>query len=192
MDFIFAAVLIILASPLLLVLALSVRLWLGSPILFRQLRPGLNGRPFTLIKFRTMHEHVDAAGSLLPDHLRLSRFGNFLRSTSLDELPELFNVLKGDMSFVGPRPLLLEYLSLYSPAQARRHLVRPGITGLAQVSGRNTVDWPERFALDVWYVENVSLKLDLLILFSTAKRVLTRHGVTPVGKSVTPRFRGTP
>ncbi|HJQ10045.1 MAG TPA: sugar transferase [Gemmatimonadaceae bacterium] len=190
-DFTAAAVLIAVASPLLILLAALVRLQLGRPILFKQLRPGLHGTPFTLIKFRTMHDRFDANGTLLPDQLRLSRFGNFLRSTSLDELPELYNVLKGDMSFVGPRPLLMEYLSLYSPVQARRHLVRPGITGLAQVSGRNMLDWPERFALDVAYVDNVSLKLDLLILMRTAKRVLTRHGVNPVGASVTPRFRGT-
>ena len=190
-DFGLALILIVLLSPLLLVLATLVRLSLGAPVLFRQVRPGLAEKPFTLFKFRTMDQRVDESGNLLPDYVRVTAVGNALRSFSLDELPELFNVLRGDMSFVGPRPLLMEYLPLYSKEQARRHLVRPGITGLAQVSGRNLIDWPERFALDVWYVDHCSLSLDLRILFLTAKRVVTRHGINPVGKPTTPKFRGT-
>ena len=167
--------LVVLALPLLLLWGL-VRSKLGSPVLFRQIRPGLDGRPFMMVKFRTMTDERDAGGELLPDAQRLTAFGRFLRATSLDELPELWNVLSGEMSLVGPRPLLMEYLPLYSPEQARRHEVRPGITGWAQVNGRNALSWEERFKLDVWYVDHRSLWLDLRILLRTAKTVLTGAG----------------
>ncbi|HWR97726.1 MAG TPA: sugar transferase, partial [Candidatus Methanoperedens sp.] len=182
LDVTVAAMALLLLSPLLLAAALAVRLRLGRPVLFRQVRPGRGGRPFVLLKYRTMSDARDGSGVLLPDAGRLSALGRFLRSTSLDELPELFNVLRGDMSLVGPRPLLTEYLPLYTPEQARRHEVRPGITGWAQVNGRNAISWEERFALDVWYVDNRSLRLDLRILALTVAKVLTREGISQEGR----------
>src|ERR1043166_1678071 len=175
LDIGLAALGLLLAAPALLTVGLAVRLRLGSPVLFVQSRPGRRGQPFNMVKFRTMRDTRDAQGCLLPDAQRLSRFGRFLRSTSLDELPALWNVLRGDMSLVGPRPLLTEYLDRYTPAQMRRHDVRPGITGLAQVSGRNALTWPEKFALDVEYVDTISLGQDLAILARTARAVLTRR-----------------
>ena len=176
--------------PMTLVIAFLVRLRLGSPVFFRQRRPGLGGVPFDLVKFRTMRDAVDAEGNLLPDAERLTPFGQWLRSTSLDELPEIWNVLRGDMSLVGPRPLLMEYLPLYTPEQARRHEVRPGITGWAQIHGRNGVAWGERFALDVWYVDNRSLWLDLSILMRTFARVLRREAISAPGEATMSRFTG--
>lgn len=177
--------------PLLVLLSGLVRWRLGSPVFFRQTRPGLHGQPFRLVKFRSMTEQRDAAGELLPDEKRLPPFGRFLRSTSLDELPELWNVLRGEMSLVGPRPLKMEYLPLYSPAQARRHEILPGITGWAQINGRNQTTWEERFAHDNWYRENLSLGLDLKILFRTIGRVLVREGVSAEGHATMPAFRGS-
>lgn len=189
-DFLVAAfALAVLCVPL-MVLASLVRLRLGSPVLFRQRRPGLGGRPFEMIKFRTMTDARAADGTLLPDAQRLTSFGRFLRATSLDELPELWNVLRGDMSLVGPRPLLMEYLPLYSPRQARRHEVRPGITGWAQVNGRNALSWDQKFELDVWYVDNRSLLLDLRIAWLTVRRVLARDGISAAGDATMPRFTG--
>lgn len=176
--------------PVIAVLALSVRCALGSPVLFRQLRPGLHGQPFEMIKFRTMRYSVDTSGRPLPDAERLTPFGRFLRSTSLDELPELWNVLKGDMSLVGPRPLLMEYLPLYNKEQMRRHLVRPGITGWAQVNGRNSISWEDRFRMDIWYVENQSFWIDLKILWLTLLTVLSRGGVSEPGQVTMSRFAG--
>jgi len=176
--------------PVVGVLAVLVRLRLGSPVFFRQVRPGLHGRPFELVKFRSMTDLRDATGALLPDAERLPAFGRWLRSTSLDELPELWNVLKGDMSLVGPRPLLLEYLPLYSAEQARRHEVRPGLTGWAQVNGRNAIGWPERLTMDVWYVDHRSLALDLLIMWRTARNVVARHGISAEGDATMPKFTG--
>jgi len=181
---------LILLSPVLLILAVQVRRKLGSPVLFCQTRPGKNGKPFSMVKFRTMRDALDAQGVPLPDAERLTPFGNFLRSTSLDELPELWNVLKGDMSLVGPRPLLLEYLPLYSPEQCRRHEVRPGVTGWAQVNGRNALSWEEKFALDVWYVDNRSFWLDMKILFLTVKKVLIRDGISADGEATMSKFTG--
>lgn len=183
------AALLILLLPL-LVLSILVRRRLGTPVFFRQTRPGLGGRPFEMLKFRTMTDERDAAGTLKPDSERLTEFGRWLRATSLDELPELWNVLKGDMSLVGPRPLLMQYLPLYSPRQARRHQVRPGITGWAQVNGRNALTWPQKFELDVWYVENRSLWLDLRILWLTARSVLRREGISAAGEATMPAFTG--
>lgn len=177
-------------APFLLLLALLVRLKLGAPILFRQQRPGLHGRAFTLYKLRTMTDARDADGNLLPDAKRLTSFGRFLRSSSLDELPEFFNVLKGDMSLVGPRPLLMQYLDRYTPEQARRHEVRPGITGWAQVNGRNALTWEEKFALDVWYVDNRSLWLDVKILAMTVWQVLKREGISHPGEATMAEFMG--
>ena len=177
--------------PLQLLLAVAVALVIGRPILFCQVRPGLHAQPFRLMKFRTMTDLLDAKGNLLPDADRLSPFGRFLRSTSLDELPELWNVLKGDMSLVGPRPLLMEYVPLYGPGQARRHEVRPGLTGWAQINGRNTVDWADKFKLDVWYVGRRSLSLDLRILWRTVVQVLTRHGISAPGEATMRIFKGT-
>jgi len=182
--------LFVLALPL-LVLWLLVRLKLGSPVLFRQVRPGLHGRPFMMVKFRTMTDERGADGELLPDGQRLNSFGRFLRSSSLDELPELWNVLRGDMSLVGPRPLLMEYLSLYSPEQARRHEVRPGITGWAQVNGRNALSWEARFELDVWYVDHHTLWLDLRILWLTLRKVLVREGISAHGEATMSKFTGS-
>ena len=183
--------LIVLALPL-GVLALLVRRRLGSPAFFRQTRPGLHGRPFQMVKFRTMTDARGPDGALLPDAERLTPFGRWLRASSLDELPELWNVLKGDMSLVGPRPLLMEYLPLYSPEQARRHEVRPGITGWAQVNGRNALGWDEKFALDVWYVDHRSLWLDIQVLGLTVKKVLVREGISAAGEATMPRFAGSP
>ena len=180
-----------LAWPVLLGLAVLVRITHGPPILFRQTRPGLHGRPFQLIKFRTMRSAFDAQGRPLPDAERLTRLGRWLRATSLDELPELWNVLRGDMSLVGPRPLLMEYLPLYSAEQARRHEVRPGITGWAQVNGRNSLSWEEKFELDVWYVEHQSLWLDIKIMAFTIRKVLLREGISAQGEDTMPRFTGS-
>jgi lipopolysaccharide/colanic/teichoic acid biosynthesis glycosyltransferase len=179
---------LVVTAPLALAVALAVRLSLGRPVLYRQLRPGLGGRPFALWKFRTMREAADAVGRPLPDAQRLGRFGRWLRRTSIDELPELVNVLRGEMSLVGPRPLLTEYLPRYDAIQARRHEVRPGITGWAQVHGRNAVGWRERFALDVWYVDHVSAWLDLRILARTVAQVLRGGGVSAEGHATMPRF----
>lgn len=190
-DVTVAAVLLVVLAPLLLLLAVLVALLLGRPVFFVQQRPGRHGRPFQLIKFRTMVDARDASGNLLPDAQRLTRFGRWLRATSLDELPQLWNVLKGDMSLVGPRPLLIEYLPLYSPVQARRHEVRPGITGWAQVNGRNDISWEEKFALDVWYVDNQSLLLDLKILLLTMLRVVQRKGISQRGHATAEKFMGS-
>lgn len=178
-------------SPLLGLIALLVRFKLGSPALFRQRRPGLNGKPFILYKFRSMAGARDAQGNLLPDAERLTTFGSSLRSTSLDELPELFNVLKGEMSLVGPRPLLMQYLDRYSPEQARRHEVKPGMTGWAQINGRNALTWEERFALDVWYVDHQSLVLDLRIIGLTLWKWMTREGINQPGHATMPEFMGS-
>lgn len=189
-DILVAGTLLVILLPVFLVLVLFVRTRLGSPVLFRQQRPGLHGRPFEIIKFRTMTDARDSEGRLLPDGERLTRFGRFLRSSSLDELPELWNVLKGEMSLVGPRPLLMEYLPLYSPQQARRHEVRPGITGWAQVNGRNAISWDEKFAMDVWYIDNRSLALDIRVLALTVLKVFKREGISAVGEATMPRFNG--
>ena len=165
---------------------------MGSPVLFRQIRPGLNGDPFAVYKFRTMSEQIDALGNVLPDGVRLTNLGRFLRKTSLDEIPQLFNVLNGDMSLVGPRPLLMEYLPLYSPEQAKRHLVRPGITGWAQVHGRNTISWQDKFSLDIWYVGNASFMLDIKILCMTALKVLRRDGINASDADTMKKFTGNP
>ena len=178
--------------PLLVPMALLIRLKLGSPVLFTQTRPGLHGKPFRMLKFRSMTSNCDVNGHLLPDEQRLTPFGQRLRSTSLDELPGLWAVLIGDMSLVGPRPLLMEYLPLYTPEQARRHEVRPGITGWAQVNGRNAISWEEKFALDVWYVDNQSLWLDIKILLLTVKKVFVREGISAVGEATISKFTGTP
>ena len=183
------AALLLLALPLAL-LTWQVRRKLGSPAFFRQVRPGMHGQPFEMVKFRTMTDASGADGALLPDADRLTPFGRFLRASSLDELPELWNVLKGEMSLVGPRPLLMEYLPLYSPQQARRHEVRPGITGWAQVNGRNALGWDEKFKLDVWYVDHRSLWLDIKILWLTVKKVLVREGISAAGEATMPRFTG--
>jgi len=189
-DFTAAALgLLLLALPL-LVLIILIRHKLGSPVFFRQTRPGLHGQPFEMLKFRSMTDARGPDDALLPDAERLTPFGSFLRSTSLDELPELWNVLKGDMSLVGPRPLLMEYLPLYSPEQARRHAVRPGVTGWAQVNGRNAISWEEKFALDTWYVDHQSLLLDIRILWLTVKKVLVREGISAVGEATMSKFTG--
>jgi sugar transferase EpsL len=190
-DWTFALLLLIISSPVFGLLALLVRFKLGTPILFRQQRPGLNGRPFTLIKFRTMTDRRDAAGNLLPDADRLTPFGKFLRASSLDELPELLNVLKGEMSLVGPRPLLMQYLPLYTPEQMRRHEVRPGITGWAQVNGRNALTWEEKFALDVWYVDNHTFWLDLKIIFLTLWKIIGREAINQPGQATMKPFEGS-
>jgi sugar transferase EpsL len=180
----------LLISPILIAIAIIVRIKLGSPILFRQVRPGLKGKPFTIYKYRTMTDAGDKNGVLLPDNVRLTEFGKFLRATSLDELPELFNVLKGDMSIVGPRPLLTQYLYRYTPEQARRHEVKPGITGWAQVNGRNAIAWKEKFKFDVWYVDNCSFTLDLKITAMTIKKVFKREGITQKGQATMEEFYG--
>ena len=190
-DILVAALVLLLLLPRLALLALLVRLKLGSPVLFRQQRPGLNGRPFTLIKFRTMTDKRDVQGNLLPDAERLTPFGKFLRASSLDELPELWNVLKGEMSLVGPRPLLMQYLPLYTPEQARRHEVRPGITGWAQVNGRNALTWVEKFTLDVWYVDNHTLWLDIRIIFLTLLKIVKRDGINQPGAATMQAFTGS-
>jgi lipopolysaccharide/colanic/teichoic acid biosynthesis glycosyltransferase len=191
-DLVAASLGLVVLSPVLLLTAVLVRASVGSPVLFRQQRPGLHGRPFHLVKFRTMRDTRDAAGNPLPDAERLTPVGSFLRRASLDELPELWNVARGEMSLVGPRPLLMEYLSLYTPQQARRHEVRPGITGLAQISGRNAISWDDKFALDVWYVDNHSFSLDLRILALTIVRVLRREGISQDGHATATPFRGAP
>lgn len=191
LDLALVVPLLFLALPLMAVVAALVRLLLGGPVLFRQLRPGFQGRPFAMLKFRSMTDARDASGALLPDEVRLTRFGRFLRSASLDELPELLLVLPGTMSLVGPRPLLMEYLDRYSPEQRRRHDVRPGITGWAQVNGRNELDWPERLRLDVWYVDHLSFVLDLRILVLTFLHVLRRRGISQPGHATMPDFMGT-
>lgn len=188
--FVSAGALIVL-SPLMVCLALLIRVKLGAPVLFSQVRPGLNTGPFRMYKFRSMTNARDAHGSLLPDAERLTPFGKFLRASSLDELPELFNILRGDMSLVGPRPLLMEYLPLYSARQARRHEVRPGLTGWAQVNGRNALSWDEKFELDVWYVENQSFLLDLKILWLTMLTVVRRKGISSDGHATMPPFTGS-
>ena len=189
-DIIGAAAGLILLSPLIAIAALAVRLRLGRPVMFVQERPGLHGEPFRMYKFRTMLDARDDQGRLLPDGERLTGLGRFLRSTSIDELPGLWSVLKGDMSLVGPRPLLMSYLPLYSPEQARRHEVRPGITGWAQVKGRNNLSWEQKFALDVWYVDNRSLALDIRILFMTMAKVVRRDGISAEGEATMPLFTG--
>ena len=189
-DLLAALLGLIFLTPVIISLAILIRLTLGFPILFTQTRPGLHGKPFHMIKFRTMTDDRDANDNLLPDSMRLTAFGRFLRATSLDELPEFFNVLKGDMSLVGPRPLLMEYLPLYSSEQARRHDVRPGITGWAQINGRNAISWEEKFKLDTWYVENQSFWLDLKILLITIKKVFIRDGINAIGEATMPKFTG--
>ena len=181
---------LVILSPLLLILAVLVRIRLGRPVFFRQVRPGLGGSPFEPFKFRTMTDEKNTAGELLPDADRLTGFGRFLRVTSIDELPELWNVVRGDMSLVGPRPLLMEYLDLYTPEQFRRHEARPGITGWAQVNGRNALSWPERFELDVWYVDNRTIWLDLKILLMTIWQVIRRKGISQEGHVTTEYFKG--
>ena len=186
-----AALLLCLSLPLAL-LALLIRVKLGSPVLFRQQRPGLHGQPFLMVKFRTMTDACGPDGALLPDAQRMTALGRWLRATSLDELPELWNVLKAEMSLVGPRPLLVEYLTLYTAEQARRHEVRPGITGWAQVNGRNAIDWAQRFKLDVWYVDHQTLWLDLRILWLTLRKVWRREGISAEGEATVAKFKGNP
>ena len=182
---------LIVAGPLLLIVAFLVRIFLGSPVLFRQQRPGLHAKPFEILKFRTMTDAVGSDGALLPDKARLTAFGRFLRASSLDELPELWNVLKGEMSLVGPRPLLMEYVPLYNETQMRRHATRPGITGWSQVNGRNAIGWDEKFALDVWYVDNQSMLLDLKILFMTVASLIRREGINASENVPMPKFTGS-
>lgn len=191
-DIAIVSLLLVLLFPVMAVVSLLVLTTMGRPVLFSQIRPGLGGKPFRMIKFRTMQEDRDEAGNPLPDSARLTNVGRFLRSTSLDELPELLNVLKGDMSLVGPRPLLMEYLELYTPEQARRHKVVPGITGWAQVNGRNALSWDEKFQLDTWYVDHRSFWLDLRIIGLTLIRVLSRHGISQEGMATMEKFRGSP
>ena len=181
---------LVVLSPVMLVVYFLVKKRLGSPVFFKQLRPGLQGKPFEMIKFRTMLDAVDSSGNPLPDNLRMTKFGSFLRSSSLDELPGLWNVLKGDMSLVGPRPLLMEYLPLYTPEQYRRHDVRPGITGWAQVNGRNSLSWEDKFKLDTWYVDNRTMLLDIKILFLTVKKVIVRDGISADGEATMSKFTG--
>lgn len=190
LDFLIALSVFIIVSPIFCILCILIKSKLGSPIFFKQNRPGRNGNIFKIIKFRTMLDSLDKEGSLLPDEQRLSNFGKMLRSTSLDELPGLLNVIKGDMSLVGPRPLLVEYLPLYSSEQKRRHNVRPGITGWAQVNGRNSISWEEKFKLDVWYVDNQSLMLDLKILLLTVKKVFKRENISADGHATMEAFKG--
>ncbi|XPV76068.1 MAG: sugar transferase [Desulfovibrio sp.] len=189
-DFTVSLFLLIIFAPIMLIVALLINKKLGAPVLFKQERPGKDGKPFTILKFRTMRDAEDADGNPLPDSERLTRFGKFLRGSSLDELPELLNVLKGDMSLVGPRPLLMEYLELYSTKQARRHEVRPGITGWAQINGRNAISWQEKFELDVWYVDHHNLLLDIRILVMTVFRVFQRQGINEPGQDTARKFRG--
>ena len=190
LDFIAALLLLILFSPIMLWAAWRIRRELGSPVLFTQARPGLNAKIFKIYKFRTMSDERDKNGNLLPDELRLKGFGAKLRASSIDELPQLFNVLKGDMSFIGPRPLLVEYLPLYSPRQASRHSVRPGITGLAQVNGRNDISWAAKLEYDALYAENLSFLLDIKIAFLSIKKVLKKEGVSKAGMATTEKFNG--
>lgn len=189
-DILASAFGLLLLSPVIAIVAWQIRRKLGSPVLFRQVRPGLQGKPFEMIKFRTMRDAVDAQGNQLPDSERMTPFGSFLRASSLDELPELWNVLKGDMSLVGPRPLLMEYLPLYSPEQYRRHEARPGVTGWAQINGRNALSWEDKFKLDVWYVDNRSFWLDLKVIFLTLKKVVVREGISAEGEATMSKFTG--
>ncbi|WP_417446722.1 sugar transferase [Kangiella sp.] len=190
-DLVCSSLALITLFPIIIVVALLIRIKLGSPIIFTQKRPGLNNKAFNMIKFRSMLDKRDSDGNLLPDSERLTKFGLFIRATSLDELPGLWNVLKGDMSLVGPRPLLMEYLELYTPEQARRNEVRPGITGWAQVNGRNAISWEDKFKLDVWYVDNQSIWLDLKILFMTVKKVFVREGISADGHVTIEKFKGS-
>lgn len=189
-DVVVSAMALCILSPVLLVIAIVVRANMGSPVLFRHTRPGLEGRPFEMLKFRSMRSGTAKDGTILPDAHRLTRLGKALRGASLDELPQLWNVLKGDMSLVGPRPLFMHYLELYAPEQARRHAVRPGVTGLAQVKGRNALTWEEKFAFDTWYVDNRSLWLDITILLMTVRRVIGRRGISASGEATMPQFLG--
>jgi lipopolysaccharide/colanic/teichoic acid biosynthesis glycosyltransferase len=191
-DLIFIILGLILLTPFILLTALSVAIFLGTPIFFRQKRPGYNGHPFFIYKFRTMTDASDSAGNLLPDSQRLTRLGRFLRALSLDELPELFNILRGEMSLVGPRPLLMEYLERYSPEQMRRHDVYPGLTGWAQVNGRNAITWQDKFRYDVWYVDNWSFWLDIKIIIVTLWKVVKREGISQPGQATTEYFMGNP
>lgn len=181
---------LIVLSPIMIFLAWKIRRKLGSPVLFRQVRPGLNGKPFEMVKFRTMRDATDEEGRQLPDNQRMTSFGSFLRSSSLDELPELWNVLKGEMSLVGPRPLLMEYLPLYTPEQYRRHDVRPGITGWAQINGRNSLSWEDKFKLDTWYVDNKTMRLDIKIICLTLKKVIVKEGISADGEATMSKFTG--
>jgi sugar transferase EpsL len=190
LDVVAATIILIVATPMIAIIALLVRIKLGSPVLFRQQRPGLHGKPFTMLKFRTMTDERHEDGYLLPDQHRITSFGRFLRSTSLDELPELFNVLRGEMSLVGPRPLLMEYLDRYTADQMRRHDILPGITGWAAVNGRNMLSWEEKFTLDLWYVEHQSFGLDVKILILTIWKVLKREGINQSGREIVEKFRG--
>ena len=192
LDIAIASTALILLSPVYFMVAHKVKKNLGSPVLFRQLRPGLHGKPFEMVKFRTMKDALDAQGNPLPDSERLTPFGKMLRATSLDEMPELWNVIKGDMSIVGPRPLLMEYLPLYNREQAKRHHVRPGITGHAQVNGRNAISWEKKFELDTWYVENQSLWLDFKIMLKTVKKVIAKDDISAEGEATMTKFTGTP
>lgn len=189
-DFCFSLLLLIITSPIILVTAIVVRMKLGSPVIFKQQRPGLYGKPFYIYKFRTMTDERDENGNLLPDEVRLTTTGKVIRKLSLDELPQLFNVLKGEMSFIGPRPLLMRYLPLYTKEQARRHEVRPGITGWAQVNGRNAISWEEKFKLDVWYVNHQSVYLDLKIIFLTILKVFKTEGINQQGQATMEEFKG--
>lgn len=192
LDIVIASSALVLLSPVYALVAYKVKKNLGSPVLFRQLRPGLHGKPFEMVKFRTMKDALDLDGNPLPDSERLTPFGQILRSSSLDEMPELWNVIKGDMSIVGPRPLLMEYLPLYNEQQAKRHHVRPGITGYAQVNGRNAISWEKKFELDTWYVENQSLWLDFKIMLKTVKKVIAKDDISAEGEATTTKFTGTP
>jgi lipopolysaccharide/colanic/teichoic acid biosynthesis glycosyltransferase len=192
MDILVSAFALVILAPVIAAIAVAVRLTMGRPVLFRQRRPGLHGRPFTMLKFRTMSDRRDAEGHLLPDGERLTRLGRFLRSSSLDELPELINVLRGEMSLVGPRPLLVQYLRRYNQEQMRRHEVKPGITGWAQVNGRNALSWERKFEMDVWYVDHRSLLLDLKILGMTLRQLVQREGINQPGQATAEEFIGTP
>ncbi len=191
-DLVIAALSLAVISPVLVLIALGIKILQKGPVFFRQMRPGYKGRPFKLVKFRTMKDLKDAGGVRMPDHMRLTGFGRWLRSTSMDELPELWNVLTGDMSLVGPRPLLMRYLPRYTPEQARRHDVRPGLTGWAQVNGRNAISWDEKFQLDVWYVDHQTFWLDLKIIVLTFKSILKREGISHSGEATMPEFTGNP
>ncbi|MBV6371496.1 MULTISPECIES: sugar transferase [Enterococcus] len=190
LDVLLSGIGLIVLSPVMLIVAILVRIKLGSPVIFKQQRPGLNEKIFSMYKFRTMTDERDSAGNLLSDEIRLTKFGKLLRATSLDELPELINILKGDMSIIGPRPLLVEYLELYNAEQKRRHLVRPGLTGLAQINGRNAISWTEKFQLDCEYVDSVTFKQDIIIFFLTIKKVLVKEGISSTTSSTKERFTG--
>ncbi|WP_306108823.1 sugar transferase [Pseudomonas sp. 9AZ] len=190
LDILLASFCLIVLAPIIAIVAVCIHRKLGSPVIFSQVRPGLNGVPFKMVKFRTMLDAFDVDGNPLPDSQRMTSFGSFLRSSSLDELPELWNVLKGDMSLVGPRPLLIEYLPLYSPEQYRRHEARPGVTGWAQINGRNALSWDEKFKLDIWYVDNRSFLLDLKIILLTIKKVIVRDGISADGEATMAKFTG--